>query len=71
MTTRQASRQLEKAREQRFLKSLEDARDTLTDVIEQAERGSALALDTLEDLSGQLDRVYSQADRMEEADERQ
>lgn len=42
------------------------ARDTLDSVIERAERGSSLTLDTLEDFSEQMEQVYSQARRMEE-----
>ena len=45
---------LEKAQERRFVKSLEEARDTLDSVIEQAERGSALTMDTLQDFSDEI-----------------
>ena len=70
MTTREYSRtRVERAREerreQRFVKSLEDAREAMDSVIEKAERGSALTFDALEDLHKQLDRVYWQAGRME------
>ena len=68
MVTRQTRRRVSKAREERFVESLEKARDTLDSVIEQAERGSSLTLDTLEDFSEQMDRVYSQAERMEEGE---
>ena len=62
MTTR---RRMQKAREQRFVKSLEEARETLDSVIGQAERGSARTLDTLESFSEQMDAIYEQAERIE------
>ena len=66
MTTRNRfERRMQKAREERFVKGLTDARDRLDSVIEQAERGSSLTLDSLRDFSEQMERVYSQAERME------
>ena len=62
---RGVERRLTKAREERFVKSLTDARDTLDDVIEQATTGDSKAFDALEDFSEQMDRIYSQAERME------
>lgn len=62
MTTR---RRIQKAKEERFIKSLEEARETLDSLIEQAERGSSRTLDTLEQFSDEMDKVYSQARRME------
>ena len=47
-----------------------DASDTLDDVIEQATMGDIKALDALADFSEQMERVYSQAERMEETSER-
>ena len=62
---RATERRISKAREERFVKSLTDARDTLDDVIEQATMGDSKALDALVDFSEQMERVYSQAGRME------
>ena len=64
--TDRIERRLEKRREERFVKGLEDARDTLDDVIEQATMGDSKALDALADFSEQMERVYSQAERMED-----
>ena len=60
-------RRIQKAREERFVKSLEEARETLDSVIEQAERGGVgeRTLDSLQDFSEQMERVYTQAQRME------
>ena len=65
MVARQARRRLTKAREGRFVKSLEEARDTLDSVIERAEQGDAPTFNVLEDFSEQMERVYSQAERLE------
>ena len=62
---RATERRISKAREERFVKSLTDARDTLDGVIEQATMGDSKALDALEDFSEQMDAVYEQAERME------
>ena len=70
MVTRQARHRLTKAREERFVKSLEEARDTLDSVISQAEQGDARTFDALEDFSEQMNGVYSQAERIEGAGER-
>ena len=51
MATRQTRRRLTKAREERFVKSLEEARDTLDAVIEKAVDGDNRAFDSLEDSS--------------------
>ena len=73
MTTRGYSRtRVEKAEErraERFVKSLEEAREAMDEVVKKAERGSALTFDALEDLQKQLDRVYSQAERIEGEDD--
>ena len=58
-------RRIQNAREERFVKSLEGARDKLDSVIAKAERGSPLTLNALEDFSEQMERVYSQAERIE------
>ena len=60
---------LEKAQERRFVKSLEEARDTLDSVIERAVMGDNRAFDSLEQFSDEMDAVYSQARRMD-SDER-
>ena len=72
MTTRRGrferrgtERRIIKAREERFIKSLEEARETLDEVIEKAEQGDNEAYDSLEQFSGQMDRVYSHAQRLE------
>ena len=65
MVTRQTRRRLTKAREERFVKSLEEARDTLDSVISQAEQGDARTFDALEDFSEEMARIYEQAERME------
>ena len=65
MTTRHARRRLEKAREERFVKSLADARDVLDEAIEKAEHGGSQVFDTLEDFREQMDRVYRQAELLE------
>ena len=64
---RRASREerIEKAQERRFVKSLTDARDTLDEVIEKAERSSALTLDTLEQFSDEMSEIYQQARLMD------
>lgn len=67
---RGVERRLTKTGEERFVKSLTDARDTLDDVIEQATMGDSKALDALVDFSEQMERVYSQAERLEETSER-
>ena len=67
MTTR---RRIQKRREERFVKSLEEARETLDSVIGQAERGSMRTLDTLEQFSDAMDAIYDQVERMEARDER-
>lgn len=67
MTTR---RRIQKATEERFIKSLEEARETLDSVISQAERGSARTLDTLQDFSDEMDTIYDVAEKMEARDER-
>ena len=73
MTTRGYSRTwVEKAEEQRterFVKSLAEAREAMDEVVQKAERGSALTFDALEDLQKQLDRVYQQAERLEGEDD--
>ncbi len=66
---RATERRISKAREERFVKSLTDARDALDDVIEQATMGDSKAFDALDDFSDEMDRIYSQAERMEEASE--
>ena len=65
MTTRMTRRSIQKAREERFVKSLEQARETLDEVIEKAEQGDSDAFDSLQSFSEQMDRVYTQAERME------
>ena len=73
MVTRQTRRgvskareeRLEKAQERRFVKSLEEARDTLDEVIERAVMGDNRTFDSLEQFSGEMDAVYSQARRLE------
>lgn len=57
---------LEKARQDRFVKQLEEARDILDGVLEKAERGSPLAFDSLEQFSRDMDRIYRHAERMED-----
>ena len=65
MTTRGYSRtRVEKAAE-RFVKSLEEAREAMDGVIAKAENGDNRTFDSLEDLHKQLDRVYKQAERLE------
>ena len=68
---RRADRQerLEKAQERRFVKNLEDARDTLDSVIERAVMGDNRAFDALEQFSEEMNAVYSQA-RLMDRDER-
>ena len=62
---RRVEKTAEERRAERFVKSLEEAREAMDEVIKKAERGSALTFDALEDLHKQLERVNSQADRME------
>ena len=66
---RSIERRLTKAREERFVKSLEDARVTLDEVIEKAEDGDIDVFDMLQNFSEQMERVYTQAQRMEARDE--
>ena len=66
MVTRQARRRLTKAREERFVKALTDARDTLDTVIEKAEQGDSRAFDALEELDEQMAGIYRQAERFED-----
>ena len=66
MVARQARGRLEKRREERFVKSLTDAREILDDVIEQATMGDSKAFDALEDFSEQMSAVYTQAERIED-----
>ena len=73
MTTRRferrgIERRMQKRREEEFVKSLTDARDTLDLAIQQAERGSARTQDTLADFQDQMGEVYRQARRMESDD---
>ena len=66
MVTRQGRRRVSKRREEReFVESLEKARDTLDRTIAQAERNSALTLDTLEQFSDEMGEIYDVARRME------
>lgn len=72
MTTRRSrferrgvERRMQKRREEQFVESLEKARDMLNSVIEQAERGSALTLGTLEQFSDEMSEIYEQARRMD------
>ena len=72
MTTRRArfereatERRLEKRREERLIKGLESARNTLTAVIKQVDSGDSRAFYSLEQFSDEMDRIYRQAERME------
>ena len=56
MTTR---RRVEKARQERFVKSLTEARDTLDGVIEKSERGNTETFDSLEQFSKDMERNIS------------
>ena len=65
MVTRQTRRRITKAREERFVKSLEEARDRLDEVIEKAEDGDRDAFDSLEQFSEQITKVYRLAERLD------
>ena len=65
MVTRQTRRRVAKAREERFVKNLTEARDRLDEVIEKAEDGDRDAFDSLEQFSEQMSRVYRQAERLD------
>ena len=63
MTTR---RRIQKAREERLTKSLEAARDALSDIIDDIEMGqTGDVTDALEAVDNRLNRAYQQAERME------
>ena len=69
MTTR---RRIQKAREERFVKNLEEARDALTGIIDDVEAGCYAddLANSLDEVSDRVNRSYSQAERMEARDER-
>ena len=52
-------------RQERFIESLIDARDTLDSVIGKAEQGSESTWDTLAELDSQMASVFRQAERVE------
>lgn len=66
MTTRR--RYSKQRQDDRFTKSLSDARDMLDDVIEKAQDGDAGAFNELERFSKRMDRIYKQAERIEDDD---
>lgn len=66
MTTRR--RYSKQRHEARFAKSLSDASNMLDNVIEKAQDGNAGAFDELERFSKQMDRIYRQAERIEDDD---
>lgn len=66
MTTRR--RYSKQRHEDRFTKSLSDARDMLDNVIEKAQDGDTGAFDELEKFSRRMDRIYRQAERIEDDD---
>ena len=65
MVTRQAKHRIQKARGERFVKSLEEAGDTLDGVIERAADGDNRAFEVLESFNEQMERVYSRAEQLE------
>lgn len=56
---------LEKRREERFVKSMTDAHDTLYYVIWRAENGNSRAFGSLEDFGEQTDGICRQSKRLE------
>lgn len=63
MTTRR--RYSKQRQEDRFTKSLTDARDMLDNVIEKAQDDDAGAFDELERFSKQMERIYRRAEQIE------
>ena len=61
-------RQIRKQRQERFTKSLTDARSILDDIIEKAEDGDEQVFDDLDIFNDVVERIYRQADRMENDD---
>lgn len=62
----QEHRRIEKAREERFIKGLTDARDALDSIIDDVELGDTEnIMDALEAVDVKLDRVHRQAQRVE------
>ena len=66
MTTRR--RYSKQRHENRFTQSLTDARDILDGVIEKAQDGDNGAFDELERLSKRMERIYRQAEQIEDDD---
>ena len=66
MTTRR--RYSKQRHEDRFTKYLTDAREILDDVIEKAQDGDNGAFDELERFSKRMERIYRQAERIEDDD---
>lgn len=54
-------REMRKQRQERFTKSLTDARDILDEIIEKAEDGDAQVFDELDRFNDVVDRIYRQA----------
>ena len=57
-------RQMRKQRQERFTKSLTDARDILDEIIEKAEDGDEQVFDDLDRFNDVVDRIYRQANLM-------
>ncbi len=66
MTTRR--RYSKQRQEDRFTKSLTDARDILDGVIEKAQDSDTGAFDELERFSKRMARIYRQAEQIEDED---
>lgn len=58
-------RQIRKQRQERFTKSLTDARDLLDEIIEKAEDGDEQVFDDLDRFNDAVDRIYRRADLMD------